>query len=297
MTERAVDLERRLLLGAHMSVRGGPAAAVARGVSVGCRCMQIFCQNPRQWRPAALSDDAVAAFRKALRGAGIRPVVSHANYLINLAAASRGDWRRSIRSLKEELSRCRRLGLLGVVVHPGSHQGRGVEEGVKRVAEALNAALDEPNKRRPLVLLENTAGQGFCLGGRFEHLAAIMERVERRARVGVCFDTCHAFAAGYDLRTEEAYARVWEDFDAVIGRKRLRVLHLNDSKTALGSGADRHEHIGKGRLGSRAFRLLMQDDRLAAIPKILETPKGAKDDGAWDRRNLRLLRRLAGRNS
>lgn len=283
----------RLLIGAHMSVAGGVAAAFARGEAVGCTCMQIFTRNPRQWRGASLVEADLRAFKREQRRTGIWSVVSHANYLINLASRDRTLRRRSGKAIGDELARCELLGLSGVVVHPGSHKGGGVEDGIKRAADAINAAFDLPTNERAKLILETTAGQGDSVGCRFEHLAGIIERIEQRKRVGVCLDTCHVFAAGYDMRTPKAYEETWVKFDAIIGRGRLKVVHLNDCKGGLGSNLDRHEHIGRGKLGRQAFKLVMQDPRLARVPKVLETPKGPRDDGRWDRRNLGVLRRMA----
>ncbi len=283
----------RLLIGAHMSVAGGAAAAFARAEAVGCACMQIFTRNPRQWRGNPLAEADVRAFKREQRRTGIWSVVSHANYLINLASRDRALRRRSGQAIGEELAHCELLGLSGVVVHPGSHKRGGVEDGIKRAADAINAAFDLPTNAKAKLILETTAGQGDSVGCRFEHLAGIIERIEQRRRVGVCFDTCHVFAAGYDMRTPKAYEETWAEFDAAIGRGRLKVVHLNDCKGSLGSNLDRHEHIGRGKLGRQAFQLVMQDSRLARVAKILETPKGPKDDGRCDRRNLGRLRRLA----
>ena len=278
-----------------MSIQGGVANAFARGEAVGCACMQIFARNPRQWRAIPLAAGDVAAVREARRRTRIWPVVAHANYLVNLAARDRATYRRSLNALEADLVWCERLGLPGVVVHPGAHAGRGVEAGIARIADSINRLLDRPSSGKAKILLETTAGQGQGVGSRFEHLAEIIERVASHRRVGVCLDTCHVFAAGYDLRTEAAYERTWAEFDATVGRSRLEVIHLNDCKGALGSHLDRHEHIGQGHVGRGAFRLLMQDPRLDHVPKILETPKGQKDHGVLDRRNLSLLRRLARR--
>ena len=195
--------------------------------------------------------------------------------------------------MEDDLRRCEALGLPGVVVHPGSHGGRGLADGISRVADALHAVLDHTGSLKAKVVLETPAGQGNGVGARFEELAAILERVGNRLRTGVCFDTCHVFAAGYDLRAEAAYDQTWSTFRTTIGIQRLKIIHVNDSLTELGQRVDRHEHLGEGRLGLTAFRLLMQDPRLLRVPKVIETPKDVKDDGAWDRRNLGLLRQLA----
>lgn len=244
-----------------------------------------------------MPQEEVRRFRSAQRAEAIRPVWGHANYLINLGASDRTIRRRSLAALEDDLQRCDALGLPGVVVHPGSHGGRGLADGILRVADALCTVLGRTESLRARVVLETSAGQGNGIGSRFEELADILERVGNRPRTGVCFDTCHVFAAGYDLRSRAAYDRTWSAFRASIGIQRLKIIHVNDCKGELGRGLDRHEHLGRGYLGTTAFRLLMQDRRLLGIPKVIETPKGKKGGGECDRRNLRLLRQLAGRRS
>lgn len=278
-----------MLLGAHMSIQGGVSEALVRGQELGCTAIQIFTRNARQWKGARLREDEVGRFFAQRRETGIAPVVAHGNYLVNLASPSRSVWRKSLGGLLEDLTRSERLGLPGLIIHPGSHGG-AAEDGIKRVAEALNVAHGKTEGGRTVVLLETAAGQGQCLGGRFDELAAIMELVEDKARVGACFDTCHVFAAGYDIRTAGGYRRVLAEFDRVVGLSRLKALHVNDCLGHLGGRLDRHQHIGKGRLGLAPFRCLMTDPRFKSIPKLLETPKG--DSDYWDRRNLALLRRL-----
>ena len=289
----ATDPRRPPLIGAHLSVEGGVSKALGRGVAVGCACAQIFTRNARQWRGARLSEEEVRLFRYAQRETMIRPVWGHANYLINLAASDRTIRRRSLAALADDLQRCDALGLPGVVVHPGSHGGRGAVDGISRAADALCAVLGRTDRLKARVVLETSAGQGNSIGLRFEEIAEILALVGCRPRTGVCLDTCHVFAAGYDLRTRAAYDRTWAAFCATIGVQRLKIIHVNDCKGGLGRRLDRHEHLGRGYLGARAFRLLMRDRRLLKIPKVLETPKGKRDDGTWDRRNLRLLRELA----
>ena len=278
-----------------MSVAGGLANAFERARTAGCVCMQIFAKNPRQWVAKRLGRGQAAAFRAAGQDLDVWPVMAHGSYLVNLAASDRSVRRRSLSSLRDDLARSEVLGIAGVVIHPGSHRGRGLEEGIARIAESINRILDQTAGDGSKIVLETTSGQGQGVGSRFEHIAAIIELVEQRRRLGVCLDTCHVFAAGYDVRRKPGYERMWREFDAAIGMRRLEVIHLNDCKGGLGEHLDRHEHIGMGGLGLNAFRLVMRDPRLAHVPKIIETPKGDKDDGVLDRRNLGILRRLAGR--
>jgi len=284
------ELSMQQPIGAHMSISGGMHLAFARGEAAGCTAMQVFTKNASQWRGKALSAADAEAFRRAWQQSPIGPVIAHDTYLINLAAPDEEKWAKSRAAFLDELERCALLGIPALVMHPGAHMGTGEEAGLRRICEAFRAVFAEA-PAGVTVLLENTAGQGTYLGGRFEHLAAIMEGVPE-GRFGVCFDTCHAFAAGYDLSTTEGYAAVMGEFDRLIGVDRLRAFHVNDSKKGLGSAVDRHEHIGRGAIGAEGFAALMGDPRFRAVPKILETPKG--DDDELDRMNLATLRRMAG---
>ncbi len=276
--------------GAHMSIAGGVSKAFARGEHIGCDTMQIFCKNDRQWSARPYSPEEIAAYKAEQERTGIRPVVVHASYLINMAAPAEDLWSRSIAGLVDELERCALLDIPYLVVHPGAHVGSGVEAGIQRIAEALDQIFHDGVGDRTMVLLETTAGQGTALGWRFEEIAQIIEHVATPERLGVCIDTCHLFAAGYDLRTAETYAATFTNFDRIIGLDHLKVIHLNDSARELGSRVDRHEHIGKGQIGQEGFRFLVNDPRLRALPMILETPKGK--DMAEDVENLGLLRSL-----
>jgi deoxyribonuclease-4 len=278
-----------LLAGAHMSIAGGIYKAVERGKRVGCRTIQIFTKNSNQWGARILTEQDRLLFQKAQESCGIYPVVAHDSYLINLASPDSHLYKKSLNAFVEEMERANFLGIPYLVLHPGAHRGGGVQKGVTRVAGALKRALDrvEPPV---VVLLENTAGQGSSLGSRFEELAAILERIPDPGRVGVCLDTCHAFAAGYDIRTEEGYEETIGDLKRLIGIDKIRAFHLNDSKRDLGSRVDRHFHIGKGCIGLDAFRFLVNDRRFVGVPKILETPKGIQD--REDKRNLGTLRSL-----
>jgi len=281
-----------LLLGAHMSVAGGVEKAIGRGESVGCTALQIFTKNASQWRAKPLSDEDIARYTDTLAASAIDAgaVVAHDSYLINLGSPDDAKWEQSVAAFAEELRRCDQLGVPYLVTHPGAHMGSGEEAGLARVAAGMIRALEATE--RAMVLLETTAGQGTYLGGRFTHLARLLELTPPALldRVGICLDTCHVFVAGYDISTPEGYAATWEEFDREIGRDRLRVLHLNDAKKPLGSHTDRHEGIGKGHIGETGFRLIMNDPLLRDRIHLLETPKG--DDLAEDRENMAFLRGL-----
>lgn len=278
-------------LGSHVSIAGGLDKAPLRGKQVGCDTIQVFTKSNRQWHAKRITDQEVEAFKVNLVATGIGPVVAHDCYLVNLAARRRAVWKKSVAAFRVELERAERLGIPYLVTHPGSHAGAGEAEGMRRVTEALNALLAALPGAGVRILLETTAGQGSSLGHRFEELAAILAGVEQADRIGVCLDTCHVFAAGYDIRTPGGYRKTMEDLDACLGLRRLQAIHLNDSKGGLGSRVDRHEHIGEGRLGLAPFRRLLNDPALRGVPMILETPKD-DDFVAADRRNLARLRRL-----
>jgi len=273
-----------------MSIAGGVHLAVERGAKVGCDAVQLFTKSSNQWRAKPLDEQAILSFRQSQIERGISPVVAHDCYLINLASPDKELYEKSMAAFGEELDRCEALGIPYLVTHPGSHVGSGEEAGIGRVARALDELLAARPRHRVKVMLETTAGQGHSVGHRFEHLRGIRERLGSADRVGVCIDTCHIFAAGYDLRTERGYHSVMEEFDRIVGLSTVRAFHVNDCKKDLGCRVDRHEHIGKGFLGKDAFRWLMNDARFDGIPMLLETPKGA--DCAEDRVNLAVLRGL-----
>jgi deoxyribonuclease-4 len=274
-----------------MSIAGGVDKGPLRGREVGCDAIQIFTKSNRQWRARPLADDEVQAFRRNLTAAGIGAVVAHDCYLVNLAAPVATVWRRSVVAFREELERAERLGIPWLVTHPGSRLGASEADGTARVAEALNRLHADAPHHRVRILLETTAGQGTSLGHRFEQLAAIIDQVEAADRVGICLDTCHLFAAGYDIRTAEGYRDTMRALATCLGVARVKVIHLNDSQKGLGSRVDRHAHIGEGQLGLTAFASFLKDPRLRRVPMILETPKG-EDVITADRRNLRRLRKL-----
>jgi deoxyribonuclease-4 len=280
------------LLGAHMSIAGGHALAIDRATTFEMTACQIFTKNANQWNAKPILPEAAEGFRTRLSESDIEYIVAHDSYLINLASPDDTLWEKSIAAFGDELARGDQLGVPWLVTHPGAHMGSGVDAGIARVAEALNRLFAENPDLDVTVLLETTAGQGSTLGRSFEELAGILELVEDQRRVGVCLDTCHIFAAGYDIRNAESYAVTMQAFDEIIGFQRLRTFHLNDSKKGLGSHVDRHAHIGEGELGSEAFRLLLNDERFAEHPGILETPKD--DDEQGDRRNMATLRQLVG---
>lgn len=281
---------KKLLLGAHVSIAGGLDKAFARAEDVGCTVMQIFTKNASQWQAKPLGNLEVEAFSNAWSVSVIGPVIAHDSYLINLATPEDAAWEKSKAAFLDEMERCAALGIPQLVMHPGAHVGSGKAMGIERVISAFEDIFIRAPKGVK-ILLENTAGQGTCLGNSFEDLAAIMAPFPARS-FGVCFDTCHAFAAGYDISSMQGYETVMEEFDKVVGIKAIELFHVNDCKKSLGSRVDRHEHIGKGAIGVEGFRTLMQDKRFRKIPKILETPKG--EDNEFDRKNLELLRTLAG---
>ncbi len=276
------------LLGAHMSIAGGLHLALERGRAVGCSAIQLFVKNQVQWTARPLTEEEVRLFKKAQRATGISLAFAHATYLINLAAPVEAEWKRAVETFGDELERAERLGLRFVVIHPGSHKGSGLEVGISRIVRALDDLATRSSGYRVKIVLENTAGAGNTIGARLEELQAILDQVRAPERLGICLDTCHLFAAGYDIRAAEGYAATMERCDDTVGVKSVIAFHLNDAKAPLGSGLDRHEHIGKGHIGLTAFRLLLNDRRFRRVPMVLETPK----DEDWDVRNLRTLRRL-----
>jgi deoxyribonuclease-4 len=280
-------------LGAHMSIAGGMPEAILRAQAVDATALQVFVKSSNQWAARAFAPGEVEAYRESSREAGLdRHTLAHASYLINLASPDEALWEKSVVAFRVELDRCDALGIPWLVVHPGAHVGSGVASGIARVAAALDRALPK-SKLGAGVLLENTAGQGTMLGARFEELGGILAAAKRSDRVGVCFDTCHALAAGYEFRTPASYAETMTALDRAVGLDKLHGFHLNDSKGDLGSQRDRHEHIGKGKVGLEAFRLILSDVRFRDIPMVLETEKG--DDLAEDRVNLGVLRRMIAR--
>jgi deoxyribonuclease-4 len=272
-----------------MSIEGGMHRAVDRAESVAATALQVFVKSARQWAPKPLDTVEIDRFRERTAEQGLtRHTLAHSSYLINLASPQRALRERSKRALADEVRRCEKLGIPYLVLHPGSHVGSGEGPGLRRVAKALDRVLGEDGG--VLLLLETTAGQGTNLGHRFEQLAEILERAENRSRLGVCFDTCHALAAGYEFRDASSASDLFRRFDDVIGLDRLKAFHLNDSRFGIGTRKDRHEHIGRGEVGLEAFRLILNDPRFRDLPMVLETPKG--EDLAEDRENLAVLRAM-----
>lgn len=281
------------LIGAHMSIAGGTASAFARGVEVGCATMQIFTKNASQWDAPPLDAGEVARFREEAARTGIAPVFAHDSYLINLASPDPKLLERSRRAFLHELERAEALGIPFVVTHPGSHRGSGEQEGLIRVAASLDWMDEHPAGRGVRICLENTAGQGTVLAGEFGHFEEIFARVRRPERLGVCLDTCHAHAAGYDLGGEGGCRATLDALDRAVGLDRVLALHLNDAKGERGGRLDRHEHLGWGRIGLECFRVLVNEERLQRVPKVLETPK--EEGGVeMDPVNLGVLRALHG---
>lgn len=282
-------------LGSHMSIAGGYWKAVEAAAAAGCDCVQVFTKNSNQWSAKPLIPPEIDAFTQALETRKISDPISHASYLINLASPNPELREKSIAALIIELQRAKQLGIGWVVVHPGSFTDSSAEEGLDRIAAAIDGLLIDTASDGAGLLLENTAGQGTNLGWNFRQLGSILEQLGHEDRLGVCFDTCHAFAAGYDLTQPDSYEAMWDEFDRAVGIARLKALHLNDSKKGLGSRVDRHEHIGLGAIGTSGFRLLLNDPLLATLPMYLETEKGINEAGEdWDVVNLRTLRGLIG---
>ncbi|MBN1549239.1 deoxyribonuclease IV [Candidatus Babeliales bacterium] len=283
--------KKPFVCGAHMSIAGGFDKAVQRGASIGCTALQIFTKSNRQWHARPIIQDSIAAFNEALQETGIQKkhIVAHASYLINLGATSQETFEKSHKALKEELSRCDRLGIPYLVLHPGSRGKQELNDALKQISSAIKETLSHHDGTAKL-LIETMAGQGTNVGATFEEIAYLLQHINHPSQTGVCVDTCHIFAAGYDLRTKITYKNTWKFFDDIIGLHHVKAFHLNDSKTSLTSKIDRHEHIGKGKLGLEPFRLLMNDERFLHIPKLLETPDqhGLKDY----ERNLTILNNL-----
>ena len=283
------------LIGAHISIAGGLDKAFLRGSKTGCDVIQIFSRNAAQWASRPLQQEALRAFDLAQKRTSIRALAVHNNYLINPASP---DWeirRKSFKGLLEEVRRAALLRIPYVVMHPGSHLGEGEKRGIKRVASAL-VKLHAGFEEFPVeILIETTAGQGTNLGYRFEHIGEMINMAGAGDWMGVCLDTCHVFAAGYDFRSEQAYGEMTAEFDRVIGLERLKLLHMNDSKKGLGSRIDRHEHLGLGCIGPKALSFFLNDPRFKHLPFIIETPKGKDESGMdWDVRNLNLMRNIMG---
>lgn len=282
------------MFGSHLSTSGGVGNALVRAEALALQSVQLFTSNQRQWASKPIDPSVSAPFREHAARLGFSRLVSHASYLINLAAVDTAMWEKSIRAFSEEMARCDDLGITDLVVHPGAHCGSGDACGVDKVIKALNILLETHKNGAVRICLETTAGQGSCLGCRFEQLAEMIAGTQRKERLAICVDTCHILAAGYDITTADGMQRALDELDKTVGIDRVRVWHLNDSKKPVGSRVDRHEHIGRGCVGVDAFAVICRDPRFAQVPKILETPKDPAPDGRdWDIVNLELLRALA----
>ena len=298
-----------ILLGAHMSIAGGVDKAIERGNQLSCTAIQLFTKNASQWKGKIFEEEEIARFLSLGKKSNISKIFAHDSYLINLASGSPALRTKSINAFVNEMERCRILSIPYIIMHPGAHLGIGEDEGIKNIVNSLNIifrktdawSVDPVRKKASPELsngvdiaLETTAGQGTGIGYRFEHLSRIINGVKENERIKVCLDTCHIFAAGYDISTAEGYDTMIKEFGRIVGIDRLVCFHVNDCKKGLGSRVDRHEHIGKGMLGQLPFRLLMNDKRFADIPKIIETPKDK--DMKNDRRNLGVLRKMVENN-
>lgn len=279
-----------ILLGAHMSIAGGVDKAILRGHKLKCTAIQIFLKYNTRWMGKPLSSKEQADFVHNRKKTGLDCIVAHNCYLINLASPDDVVYQKSLDAMLNEMERASTLKIKYLIMHPGSHVGSGLVTGIQKIAASLNLLLEMTKGKGVCILFETTAGQGTGIGHRFEHLAEIIRKVKDNNRVGVCLDTAHIFAAGYDIRTKRSYRNTLKEFDRILDLNRLKAIHMNDSKKPLGSRVDRHEHIGKGFIGLDAFRFIMNDERFRSVPKILETPKDPDDK--YDIRNLRILRSL-----
>jgi len=278
-----------LLLGAHFSIAKGLHKAISEADAYNCNTLQIFTKNANTWKEKILTEKQIQDFFQARQKTGIKHIISHTSYLINIAGPDIKKAKMSCEALKQEIIRSGQLEIPYVVLHPGSHMGKGEKKGIQQISDNINQIFDATTEITARLLLETTAGQGSCIGHTFEQLAAIIEKIHDHARIGICLDTCHIFAAGYDISTKKGYERTIKNFDDIIGLNNLFAIHLNDTKKECDSRVDRHEHIGDGCIGLDAFKYIINDSRLKNIPKILETPKLKGNEDA-DLINLELLR-------
>jgi deoxyribonuclease IV len=275
-------------LGMHVSIAGTIDQAADNALELGCDTFQMFTRNPRGWQFSKLSPEEVAEFRRKTDAYGLKPVISHMPYLPNLSSPKKIVYNKSLKSLSAELSRCGQLGIPYIVTHLGSHLGKGPEIGLRNIVSAVNSAISQ-NQDDVMLLLENTAGSKNSMGSSYEEIKKIIDGLENKKRVGICFDTAHAFAAGYDLRTAEAVNSTFARFDEVLGLSLLKAIHLNDSKVELGAGKDRHEHIGMGRIGEAGFKALFKHEAVQGLPFIMETPIDERRDDVESMRKVREL--------
>jgi deoxyribonuclease-4 len=275
------------LIGAHISTKGGLHTVFERASAIDASAVALFAKNSNQWKGKTLTDEDCATFATQRT---VRPLLTHASYLINLATTNEEFHRKSIAAMIDELDRAERLGIHAVVLHPGAHLGAGPNAALEQIARSFDQIHAAIPNHQVVTLLETAAGQGSCVGCTFEELGRIIDLVDDKRRLGICFDTCHVFAAGYDIRTRDGYERTIDEIERFVGIENVGAFHLNDSKKPLGSRVDRHQHIGKGEIGLDAFRLLLNDARFTRIPKVLETPKTIET--VSDRKNMRILRKL-----
>jgi deoxyribonuclease-4 len=290
-TNNSGSKQLRGLLGAHFSIAKGLHNAIFEASSLGCNVLQLFTKNANTWKERTILPGEVERFKQAKAETKIGQIASHTSYLINLAAVEEENRRMSCQALKREFFRSSMLGISYVVLHPGFHMGEGEREGIHRIVTSINEVISETPSITLRLLLETTAGQGSALGYTFDQLALIIDGIKNRNRIGICLDSCHIFAAGYDIRTPMCYHQTIAAFDAIIGLEHLFLIHLNDSKKDLGSRVDRHEHIGRGFIGIKSFECFINDRQLSHIPKIIETPK-ERNGKNWDHVNLKRLRML-----
>jgi len=283
-------MRNEVLLGAHMSIAGGLEKAIHNGKKLGCKTIQIFTKNNTQWRSRPLLENEVEKFVLISRNSNINPIFAHTSYLINLVSGNKTTSRKSYKSFIDEIQRAELLEIPYIVMHPGSTLGKSVKTGINIISDIFNKIFSEKKEDKLMICIETTAGQGSSIGYRFEQIAEIMEKIEKNHRFCVCLDTCHIFSAGYDIRNEKSYNKTMCESESVIGLNRLKIIHMNDSKSELGSRINRHQHIGKGFIGLKAFELIMNDEKLKRIPKIIETPKGKSL--REDIINMNLLRSL-----
>ena len=291
MMSTAQSIQR---FGIHVSIAGGIEKAFPRGEEVGCDTMQVFVKNQKQWKAKPLTDQTISAYKDARKQSKIKPVIAHAGYLINLGSPKNEQWNKSIDAAVDELERCEALDIPQLVIHPGNHMKEGIDAGIKRIANGLNEAHKRTRGFKTQLALETTAGQGTSVGHEVEHLGRIINAVKNPERLTVCLDTCHLFAAGYDITDHDEYEKLINTLAEEVGLNRIKCIHMNDSKTPCGSHVDRHDHIGEGKIGLDGFRRLICDKRLVKVPRILETPQETNESGDdLDKINLKALRKLA----
>lgn len=282
-------MKKNILIGAHLSIAGGFWQALVRAHSIGANCVQIFTKSNRQWAAKKINDSDVEKFISYQNELGIKVVIAHASYLINLGSEKKEIQEKSIKALSDELQRCEKLSIPYLVLHPGSNPSEDVSQTCLQIAHNINKAFAISNPHHTVLLLETMAGQGSTIGNTFENLAEIIKHISDKKHIGICIDTCHIHAAGYTFGDEKSYKIFWGNFDKTIGIEKIKVIHMNDSKKECGSRVDRHEHIGKGKIKTSAFKLIMNDKKLKNIPKIIETPK-SDQDLKQDQKNLDILK-------